>query len=209
MSYCGAGAAACAGALGAGWYWPPPPCPPSPPPRYSLRVISAVAHFRLGATSSATISTLLPALAVLVLPGALVESAVDDDSRALRERVAHVLRELSPAGDVEIGDLVFGSVASLQIPRHAEVRNCSTPGVKRSSGSRVRFPYDGDGVVDAMVVRLSGSYADAGVPRRPRRVASPSGNRMILWRTTSSARRSARSWAARSLRSGRTISSTR
>src|SRR6266540_1561090 len=65
-------------------------------------------------------------VAVAVLVAALLEAAGDDDARALRERLAHVLGHLAPAHDVEearrLLPLVGVAVHPASVHRHAEAR---------------------------------------------------------------------------------------
>src|SRR5262249_7942256 len=71
-------------------------------------------------------------VAVLGLPGTLLEPAGHDDSRALADRLAHVLGHLAPADDVEEAGLLLPFLGVAVLPAatdsDTEVRLCRAAG---------------------------------------------------------------------------------
>src|SRR5690606_837822 len=133
-------------------------------------------------------------LAVGRLPRALLEAAAHDDAGALLERLADVLRQVAPAGDVEEGGALLPLLALPVLPPavhgHAEGGDRGTRGREAQLGIAGEVPDDRD-------VGGHGASYLAACSSRPRRAASSSGRRTSLWRTVSSASRSARSsWSS-------------
>src|SRR6266511_4302601 len=89
-------------------------------------------------------------VAIAVLVAALLEAAGDDDARALRERLAHVLGHLAPAHDVEEARrfLPFVGVAvhPASVQRHAEARVGRAARRVAKLGIAGQVAHDGDRV---------------------------------------------------------------
>src|SRR5690606_34919158 len=87
-------------------------------------------------------------VAVLGLPGALLEAAGDDDAVTLGDGLRHVVGEVAPADDVEEGGLLLPLVVLHVAPvhGHAQLGEGGTAREVAQLGISGDVPDDGDGV---------------------------------------------------------------
>src|SRR5205807_3354693 len=138
-----------------------------------------------------------PLFAVVGLPRALLEAAGDEEACALLDGLTHVLAHVAPAHDVEErrGFLPLLGLAVLPAPIHGDPE----VGLGLAAGGEPQLGIAGDVAHHGDVVAVCHLYAPfasalaVGVAALGAAAATSSGKRITLWRSTSSARKRARS----------------